>query len=53
MEGFWRSADESIVIFIMVKRAFPVVRTGTTNGPRDLSAIMYDKNLVVAVWTWK
>lgn len=26
-------------------------KTGTTNGPRDLSAIMYDKNLVVAVWT--
>jgi membrane peptidoglycan carboxypeptidase len=26
-------------------------KTGTTNGPRDLVAMQYHKNLVVAVWT--
>jgi len=27
-----------------------VVKTGTTDGPRDLVAVLYHKSLVVGVW---
>ncbi|HEQ65382.1 MAG TPA: hypothetical protein ENN64_00950, partial [bacterium] len=32
-------------------RSISCGKTGTTNGPRDLLAVAYHKNLVVAVWT--
>ena len=37
-------------IYTKVKGVNVCFKTGTTDGPRDLTTVMYHKNLVVAVW---
>lgn len=36
--------------YTRVKGTNVCLKTGTTDGPKDLTAVMYHKNLVVAVW---
>lgn len=36
--------------YTRVKGTNVCLKTGTTDGPKDLTAVMYNKNLVVAVW---
>jgi membrane peptidoglycan carboxypeptidase len=37
-------------VYTRVKGTNVCFKTGTTDGPRDLTTVMYHKNLVVAVW---